>query len=215
MEYRLVGSAVLARLIHSLPHFPPNLPLTLRGSGSRFNTLFLWRAYLATTPNGISIESDVTNGPTDMQTDRHYDNVTRLMTTARLSWNSTGPTQTRTQTPTLGIRLLCTVYVYTRASLTDNLARKIAPRVGTSRRGSSCVSGSWTILARKSARMSVSVSVSSSWNASFTLYLRRGVIISFLAMSTIVATTAVVCAYVRLCVDGCKCDQQSSTVRPL
>ena len=50
-----------------------------------------------------------------------------------------GPTPTRTPTPTLGMRLSCNfVNVYTtdyrvqyttRASLTDILARKIAPRV--------------------------------------------------------------------------------------
>ena len=46
----------------------------------------------------------------------------------------------------------------------------------TSRRGSSCVSGSWTILARKSAWISVSVSVSAPWNASLTI--RRVVVFS-------------------------------------
>jgi len=122
--------------------------------------------------------------------------------------NSTGPTPTRTKT-TLGMRLSCNfvngtrVHVYTRASLTDILARilamKIAPCVGQvgedpracSARGErsySCgkmtrelkVAGGpadilATILARKSARMSVSVSlsVSAPWNASFTARMRR------------------------------------------
>ena len=70
------------------------------------------------------------------------------------------------------------VYVYTRASLTDILARKIARRVGqVGEDHRACpvrgklngeVAGHAdilaTILARKSARMTVSVSVSVSWN---------------------------------------------------
>jgi len=114
-----------------------------------------------------------------------------------LSLNCTGPTPTRTRTPTLGMRLSCnfvnvhdslscTVHVYTRASL----ARKIAlvgqvgedPRACSAHaeRSYSCcklnreVAGHAdilaTILERKSARMSVSVSVSAPWNVSFTRY---------------------------------------------
>jgi len=116
-----------------------------------------------------------------------------MATVACLSWNSTRPT--RTWTPTLGMCLSCNfvnvytiaynVHVYTRASLTDILARifarKIARRVGQV--GEDCracpargklngeVAGHAdilaTILTRKSARISVSVSVSVPWNSCF------------------------------------------------
>jgi len=112
----------------------------------------------------------------------------------KLSWNSTGPTPTRTPTPTDGwMRLSCNfvsvyIHVYTRASLTDILARGSSP--GKSHMSDKSarmlvrvrlvelngeVAGHAdilaTILARKSARMSVSVSVSSPWIASFNKHL--------------------------------------------
>jgi len=91
--------------------------------------------------------------------------------------------------------------VCTRTSLTDNLARKSAPRAcrssrQTSRRGLSCVTGWWQaehagnadfrarILARKSARMSVSVL----WNLSFiqhchdTLHRRQNTVVGGVSM---------------------------------
>jgi len=81
-----------------------------------------------------------------------------------LSWNSTGPIPTRTRTPTLGMRLSCNFvnvytiayrvqYTFTRVhmripnghSREDPHEEKRACRTSrrTSRRGSSCVSGSW------------------------------------------------------------------------
>jgi len=114
----------------------------------------------------------------------------------QISWNSTGRKSTRTLTPTLGMCLLCNfVNVYTIAYRVQYTCTCIHARIAngrpreenracrTSRRGSSCVSGSWTavhgersyscgrlnrevaghadilvtILARKSAWMSVSV----------------------------------------------------------
>jgi len=90
---------------------------------------------------------------------------------APYGWNSTGPTPTRTPTPTLGMRLSCNfVNVYsTRAHAripNGHPREENRAACRTSRRGSLCVSGLWTILARKSARMSVSLSVSAPWNAS-------------------------------------------------
>ena len=113
------------------------------------------------------------------------------------SWNSMGPTPTPTQTRTLGMRLSFNVvnvyaiayrvqdrvqdtFTLVHARIPNGHPREEKRACRTSRRGSSCVSGSWQaewgsrrirrlppqfgarILARKSARMSVSVS----WNSS-------------------------------------------------
>ena len=81
--------------------------------------------------------------------------------------------------------IYCTVswFVCVHARIPNGGKARVSDKSADSRRGSSCVSGSWqaergsrrhadifaTILARKSARMSVSVSVSVPWNSSFTV----------------------------------------------
>ena len=68
-----------------------------------------------------------------------------------ISWNSTGPTPTRTPTPTLGMRLSCYfVNVHTiayRVRYTYTRVHACIPNehraCRTNRRGSSCVFGSW------------------------------------------------------------------------
>ena len=111
-----------------------------------------------------------------------------------LSWNPTGPTRTRTPTPTSGMRLSCNFvnvytivyhvqYTYTcRRAHPQRTSSRGKARVSdksprTRLRGSSYVSGSWRADARKSVSESMSVSVP--WNLGFTVCCQSSLLLLF------------------------------------